>query len=110
MFVVVVVVVVVVVYRVIDLQAVDGDLESGPVSTILIMFDHNCTVLRDSDGNDISVLTLPNSDLVPDLSRLELCTAIGIERIEIVNAPSLTSLSFMRNVEVGWFDASHVGT
>lgn len=80
------------------MEAVDGDLDAGPVSTILVTFDRACTVLRDENGNDLRILRIPLS--YPDYQRLELCTAIGIERIEIVNSLSVTNLQFMRNIRV----------
>lgn len=86
------------IHRVINIQAVDGDLEAGPMSTVLITFDRACTVLRDQTGNDLPILRIPRS--YPDFQRLELCTAIGIGRIEIVNSLAITNLQFMRNVRV----------
>ncbi len=70
----------------------------GPVSTVIVTFDTNCTVLRDRNGNNLRILKIPNPEIDP--RRLELCTAIGIERIEIMNDMSITSLNFMRNIRV----------
>lgn len=84
--------------RVITIQAVDGDQAAGPSSIILVTFDRNCTVLRDGRGNDLPTLSIPL--MYTDYQRLELCTAIGIKRIEIVNSLSITNLQFMRNINV----------
>lgn len=84
--------------RLITIQARDGDGASGPPLTVSITFDRNCTVLRDSRGEQLRILNIPLGYL--DYQRVELCTAIGIERIEIANAESIRDLQFMRNVEV----------
>lgn len=84
-------------HRVINIQAVDGDQDSGPVSTILVTFDRACTVLRDADGNSVRILNIPQG--YPEYQRLEDCTALGIERVEIVGAP-IVNLQFMRNIMV----------
>lgn len=76
----------------------DGDLDSGPVTTVSVTFDRACTVLRDENGNDRRILSIPQS--YPEYQRLEDCTAIGIERIEIVNSLLITDLQFMRNIRV----------
>ena len=55
-------------------------------------------MLRDEEGNDLRILSIPL--VYSDYQRLELCTAIGIERIEIMGSLSITSLQFMRNVRV----------
>lgn len=80
----------------------DGDDDAGPVSTVLVTFDRACTVLRDLNGNDMPILSIPR--LYPDYQRLELCTAIAIARIEIVNSLEITNLQFMRNVRVSRVD------
>ena len=76
----------------------DSDGATGPPFTISVTFDRNCTVLRDEEGNQLRILSIPQP--YADYQRLELCTAIGIERVEIADDLSIQSLQFMRNVEV----------
>ncbi len=70
----------------------------GSPATASVTFNRSCNVLRDNGGNNMRILSIP--DQYTDYQRLELCTAIGIERIEIVNSMSITSLDFMRNINV----------
>ena len=80
--------------RLVTIQATDGDVASGPLFNTSVTFDRNCTVLRDTNGRNMRILSIPH--LYPDYQRLELCTAIGIERIEIANDTTITDLQFMR--------------
>lgn len=96
--------------RIITMQAVDGDGEPGPISSVVVTFDRNCTVLRDRNGNNLRTLKISSSGSNIDPQRLELCTAIGIERIDIMNDESITSLSFMRNIMVRLTSANNVGS
>ena len=79
----------------------DGNGAVGPLTTASVTFNRSCNILRDNGGDDIRVLSIP--DQYTEYQRLELCTAIGIERIEIVNSMSITSLEFMRNINVSPF-------
>lgn len=79
-------------YREITIQAMDQDNAMGPLSATLVTFDRSCTEF--SSG----ILSIPSR--YPDYQRLELCTAIGISRIEIVDSLTITNLQFMRNIRV----------
>ena len=53
---------------------------------------------RDENGYDLHELSVPGG--LRDYARLGLCTAIDIERLEIINSPTITDLIFMSNVTV----------
>ena len=79
-------------YRVITIQAIDGELLEGPETRIVVLFDRTCSVWPSS------VLNVPSG--LKDYERLGLCTSIAIERLEIVNSMDITSLEFMSNITV----------
>jgi hypothetical protein len=53
-------------------------------------------VLRDGNGNNQRILSIPQG--YPEYERLEDCTALGIERVEI--GATIMNLQFMRNIRV----------
>ena len=66
----------------------------------MVTFDRTCSVWRDENGYDLQELSVP-SDL-RDYARLRLCTAVDIERLEILNSPNITDLIFMSNITVSF--------
>lgn len=64
----------------------------------MITFDRTCSVWRDENGYELHELSVPTD--LRDYARLGLCTAIDIERLEIINSPTITDLIFMSNVTV----------
>ena len=84
--------------RVILIVVTDGDGLPGPPATVLIDFDRTCSVWLDEEGNTRRILEVP-ADL-PDYTRLGLCTAVTVERLQILDSEALTSLQFMENITV----------
>ena len=65
---------------------------------ITVTFDRTCSVWRDEKGYQLRELSVPSA--LMDYERLGLCTAVAIERLEILNSPDITDLIFMSNVTV----------
>lgn len=84
--------------RVILIVVTDGDGLPGPPATVLIDFDRTCSVWLDEEGNTRRILEVP-ADL-PDYTRLGLCTAVTVERLQILDSEAITSLWFMENITV----------
>lgn len=64
----------------------------------MVTFDRTCSVWRDENGYNLRELSVPSA--LRDYMRLGLCTAIAIERLEILNSPEITDLLFMSNITV----------
>jgi len=82
--------------RTITVQATDGEATEGPMSVTMVTFNRTCSVWRDTSGTQRRVLRVPLE--FPNHSKLGLCTAIGIGRLEIVDSLSITSLEFLGNI------------
>ena len=64
----------------------------------MVTFDRTCSVWRDENGYDLRELSVPSA--LSDYARLGLCTAITIDRLEILNSQDITDLIFMSNITV----------
>jgi hypothetical protein len=64
----------------------------------MVTFDRTCSVWRDENGYQLRELSVPSA--LSDYQRLLLCTAVTIERLEILNSPDITDLTFMSNITV----------
>lgn len=84
--------------RIITVQATDGESSEGEEATIMVTFDRTCSVWRDEDGYPLRELSVPSA--LRDYQRLGLCTAVTVERLEILNSPDITDLTFMTNITV----------
>ena len=82
----------------INFEATDGESANGQISTGLVTFNRTCSVLKFANGTSQTILRIP--DGYPDYERLESCNAIEIPRTEIARNASISSLSFMRNIQV----------
>lgn len=84
--------------RIITVQATDGESSEGEEAIIMVTFDRTCSVWRDESGLDLRELSVPTA--LRDYQRLGLCTAVTVERLEILNSPDITDLTFMSNITV----------
>lgn len=84
--------------RIITVQATDGESSEGEVAIIMVTFDRTCSVWRDENGYPLQELSVPSA--LRDYQRLGLCTAVTVERLEILNSPDITDLTFMSNITV----------
>ncbi len=84
--------------RIITIQAADGESSEGEEAIIMVTFDRTCSVWRDKNGYPLRELSVPSA--LGDYQRLGLCTAVTIERLEILNSPDITDLTFMSNITV----------
>ena len=84
--------------RIISIQATDGESTEGEEAIVIVTFNRTCSVWRDENGYDLRELSVPRA--LSDYARLGLCTAITIERLEILNSLDITNLIFMSNITV----------
>ena len=85
-------------YRAISVRAIDGESTEGNEAVITVTFDRTCSVWRDENGYPLRELSVPSA--LRDYERLGLCTAVTVERLEILNSPDITDLVFMGNITV----------
>ena len=84
--------------RIITLQATDGESLEGEEAVVMVTFNRTCSVWQDENGYDLRELRVPSA--LRDYQRLGLCTAVTVERLEILNSPDITDLTFMSNITV----------